>query len=79
MKNGCNWEVIEQFISLDEYERFVRWLDKQINIGKIVLVPVMESYAGAAFEEKWIKCLSSSEIWRLVAPQAPFMGYWGPV
>ena len=77
--NNCNWEVIERFISLDEYARFVKWIDDQINGGKVEQVPVMESYAGSAFEEKWFKCLSSSDVWRLVAPQTPFLGYWGPI
>jgi hypothetical protein len=75
--NECNWEVIDGFSSPYEYERFIIWIDDQVKNGTVVQVPVMESYAGSAFEEKWFKCLSSSDIWRLVAPQAPFLGYNG--
>jgi len=77
--NDCNWEVIEEFSSPQEYERFSAWLGNQVKAGVVVQVPVQDSYAGPGFEEKWFKCLSASETWRLVSPQAPFLGYWGPV
>lgn len=34
---------------------------------------------GFGFEEKWFKCKESDEVWRLVAPQAPFLGLWDRV
>jgi hypothetical protein len=41
-------------------------------------VPVGSSLGdvGFGFEEKWFKCKESNEVWRLVAPQAPFLGSW---
>lgn len=77
--NECNWEVIERFSSLNEYERFVAWIALQVKAGMVEQTPVQESYAGPGFEEKWFKCIVSSETWRLVSPQDPFHGYWGPV
>lgn len=44
-------------------------------------VPVGSSSVdvGFGFEEKWFKCKESKEIWRLISPQVPFLGSWGPV
>lgn len=42
-------------------------------------VPVKSHYVGRYVDEKWFKCLESNEVWRLVFPQDPFHGYWGPV
>ena len=77
--NECNWEVIEGFSSPREYERFSAWITEQVKSGITELAPVQDSYAGPGFEEKWYKCIGSNETWRLVSPQAPFQGYWGPV
>lgn len=75
--NKCNWEVIDGFASPDEYRRFCTWIEGLINLGEVEQVLVEESYVGSGFEEKWFKCIASSEVWRLVAPQAPFRGYLG--
>ncbi|MDE4514664.1 hypothetical protein [Pseudomonas fragi] len=77
--NDCNWEVIEEFSSPKEYERFVAWITGQVKAGMVEQTPVQENYAGPGFEEKWFKCIVSSETWRLISPQDPFHGYWGPV
>lgn len=77
--NECNWEVIEGFSSPKEYERFFAWITEQVQAGMVEQVPVQESYAGPGFEEKWFKCIVSNETWRLVSPEDPFHGYWGPV
>jgi hypothetical protein len=77
--SDCSWEIIEGFSSLQEYARFSAWLADQVKAGMVVQVSVQESYAGPGFEEKWFKCLGSSATWRLVTPQDPFHGYWGPV
>ena len=77
--NDCNWEVIEEFSSPKEYERFVAWITGQVKAGMVEQTPVQENYAGPGFEEKGFKCIVSSEAWRLISPQDPFHGYWGPV
>ncbi|SEF01839.1 hypothetical protein SAMN04489800_3640 [Pseudomonas deceptionensis] len=77
--NECNWEVVEGFSSPREYERFSAWITEQVKSGITEQTPVQDSYAGPGFEEKWFKCIVSNETWRLVSPQAPFKGYWGPV
>jgi hypothetical protein len=77
--SDCNWEVIEGFSSPREYERFSAWIIEQVKSGITEQTPVQDRYAGPGFEEKWFKCIVSNETWRLVSPQAPFQGYWGPI
>lgn len=76
---SCDWDVIEQFLSPGEYQRFCVWIKRQIDEGEVEVVPVEDSYAGTGFDEAWYKCKDSGVVWRLVAPEAPFLGYWGPV
>ncbi len=79
--NSCNWETIHGFESLGEYRRFCAWLSMQVNDSLIESVPVTKTSRDLIFglEEHWYRCKASGEIWRLVAPQAPFRGLWGPV
>lgn len=78
--NRCNWEVIEGFSSPSEYERFCIWLNEQIDAGVVKEVAVDKNHPGIAFlDERWFVCYGSSEAWKLLAPEVPFRGYWGPV
>jgi len=79
--NACNWEVIHGFESPGEYKRFCDWLSAQVDTGVTEQIPVSEPSADLIFglEERWFRCKESGEIWRLVAPQAPFRGQWGPI
>ena len=76
---NCNWEAIEEFSSPTEFKRFYDWINSQLEEGIIDQVSVEDTYAGEYFEEKWFKCKESGQIWRLVSPQVPFLGYWGAV
>jgi hypothetical protein len=71
-----NWETIDPFFSPSEYNRFLIWLQNQIDLQNVEEVPVLSSFAGELFEEKWYKNLASGGIWRLVSPQEPFRGLW---
>lgn len=77
--SDCEWEAIEAFVSPSEFRRFNSWLQNQLACGMVEEVPVLDSYAGPYFEERWFACKASGEVWRLVAPQDPFHGYWGPI
>jgi hypothetical protein len=79
--NSCNWEVIHGFESPREYRRFCSWLSDQVDAGLVECVPITEPSEDLIFglEERWYRCKASAETWRLVAPQAPFRGLWGPV
>ena len=77
--NACKWEVIDTFSSPGEYRRFCAWLGDQVASGLAEQVAVQDSYAGEMFDEKWFRCKQSGDVWRLVAPDGPFHGYWGAV
>ncbi|CNJ57160.1 hypothetical protein HB991_11155 [Yersinia mollaretii] len=72
------WEEINSFQSIGEFNRFQDWLNLQLNDGVITEIPVTAYYASENFHERWFK-KHSGEIWRLVDPDFPFLGYWGPV
>ena len=76
--NNCNWEAIHGFQSPGEYRRFCAWIDSQVKAGLVESISVGNSSVdvGFGFEEKWFKCKESNEVWRLVAPQVPFLGSW---
>lgn len=77
--NECKWEEIDAFCSLGEYKRFCAWIEDQIEQDVVEEISVKDSFAGQGFEERWFRCKSSNQKWRLVAPDGPFRGYWGNV
>lgn len=79
--SSCNWEAIHGFESPCEYKRFCSWLSDQVSSGLVESVPLIEPSGDLIFglEERWYRCKASGETWRLVAPQAPFRGLWGPI
>jgi hypothetical protein len=72
----CFWEKIDDFQNINEFNRFVGWLNEQVKSGEAEEIPTgelyLEEYAG--FQEKWFRHIGSGEIWRLVWPDAPFTG-----
>jgi hypothetical protein len=72
----CPWEKIDGFFSLNEYERFLKWIVVQVDAGLAVEVAVQSRYQIFGLEERWFQCVASRELWRLVAPDAPFRGCW---
>ena len=46
--------------------------------GVVKEKPLENYYASESFQEHWFKN-SSGDIWRLVAADFPFLGYWGEV
>lgn len=79
MKN-CPWELISDFRSLNEFERFVRWIDEQVAVGEAVETTVIRPYLDApSFREKWYRHTPSREVWRLVWPDGPFTGVFEKV
>ena len=76
--NACDWEAIHGFESPGEYRRFCSWLAAQVNAGSVEEVPVTRPSDDliSGLDEKWYRCKASGDVWRLVAPQAPFRGLW---
>lgn len=77
--NSCGWESIHGFESPREYARFCAWIAAQVDAGEFEQVPVSEPSSDLIFgvEERWYRCKTSGEVWRLVAPEPPFRGLWG--
>jgi hypothetical protein len=80
MTSGCEWEPIQPFNSLRDYEEFLQSLNGQIETGVVRAVPVDPKLGwGSAWDEHWYECMASHEIWRLVAPDPPFRGVFKKV
>ena len=77
----CPWEKIDNFQSLNEFNRFVAWMCEQVKSGEAEEVPVGYPYLGecAGFPEKWFRYLKTGDVWRLVWPDAPFTGLFEKV
>jgi len=78
--NACPWEKISDFRSYSEFERFVEWMDEQVESAVAVELPVERPYIGATtFREKWFRHTATGMTWRLVSPDPPFTGVFEPV
>lgn len=77
---GVELEPIESFRTPGEYERFVRWLEEQVDAGRLERVPVEEHYYGfTVMHEHWFRVPATGELWRLVEPDPPTYGLFGRV
>jgi hypothetical protein len=76
----CSWEEIHGFVSPGEYDRFVRYLEAQVEQGQADEVPANPAYAASEiYGGRWFKHCDSGQVWRLVAPDFPLKGLWEPV
>jgi len=74
------WEEIDEFTSLGEYDRFVKYIQGQVASGHAEEVEVDENYGrGEIYCGRWFKDVGTGEVWRLVPPDFPFRGLWEPV
>jgi hypothetical protein len=78
---ACNvLEEIEEFASLDEFQRFQRYLAEWIESGELAEIRVLKRYASfTSFDEQWFKCRDCHKRWRLVHPDFPFKGFFRKV
>jgi len=76
----CPWDPIDDFRTLDEFERFLAWMQTQVASSVAKEVPVKHPYVGASsFTEKWFMHMATGWIWRVVWPDGPFTGVFEPV
>lgn len=74
------WEEIHGFISLGEYEKFVKYICDQAVLGYAEEVKVDNNYGqGEIYGGRWFRNIDTGEIWRLVSPDPPFHGLWEKV
>ncbi len=77
---GVDWFEIHGFSTLDEYQRFLRYLADQIEAGLVSEVEADPSYVrGCICGGRWFVYHETGEKWRLVEPDIPFTGLWEPV
>ena len=80
MTAGAELEEIESFRSPGEYERFVAWLERQLESGALEELPVGTAFGnGDTLRERWVRVPGGDETWRLVEPDVPFYGIFMPV
>jgi hypothetical protein len=80
MKEDCEWEAVDGFSSLAEYQSFHEWMKGQVTSGAAASVPVSKPYSGSTlWDEHWFRCLGDQQIWRLVGPDPPFRGIFKKV
>jgi len=78
--NNCPWEEIYEFALPSEYNRFIKYLERQIHNNEVEEIEVDPNYeANTIYGGRWFKYLETDEIWRLIAPDFPFKGLWEPV
>jgi hypothetical protein len=79
-KIKCICNVIEEingFHSINEFERFLIYIENLVNDSDLIEIPVESKYAGSIiFQEKWYKCKVCNQQWLLVYPDFLFEGMW---
>ncbi len=81
LKCGCgHWEVIDGFVSPNEYKAFVVYIENEVREDVAEEVPAEPEYnEGLIYGGRWFKCKDCKKIWRLVEPDFPFKGLWKPL
>lgn len=78
MNNLCIWKEIHGFASPSECLRFRSWIQNLVDEGIANETPTITPYGGIVVE-RWFRHIESDEVWRLVAPEAPFYGVFEKV
>lgn len=76
----CIWEEIHGFQSLGEYQKYVLYIEGQVQTGyAIEITPLSDYHKDFVFGGRWFEDIDSGQKWRLVPPDFPFRGLWDPV
>jgi hypothetical protein len=80
MNTKLELHAIHGFTSPGEYDRFVEFIARQLQIGTLVEVPADANYgAGQIWGGRWFRVAHNGQVWRLVSPDFPLQGLWEPV
>lgn len=76
--NDCLWEEIHAFSSPNEFHRFVRWIENQIQTGDCEELLESNKSIGP-WDDRRFRCKSTGQIWKLSCPDPGyFPGSWLP-
>jgi hypothetical protein len=68
------WELIGNFGSLRERDRFLAWMRSQIRDG---LAEEVEAPAGSDADDRWFVHIPTGSLWRLLSDENPHgPGFW---
>jgi hypothetical protein len=71
----CGWKPTDGFESFSRYEALVTFITEQVSVGQAKEMKVRKPYSGLqTLEERWFRCSTTGETWRLIAPDPPFPG-----
>ena len=80
MATECGWKPTDGFQSFSDYQRLLSTITEQVRAGQAHETKVRKPYSGLqTLDERWYRCPSSGETWRLIAPDPPFPGLFQPV
>jgi hypothetical protein len=80
MADSCGWAMVDGFDSMADYERLRDSVGEQVRLGQAEERRVSKPYSGLkTLNERWIKCKSTGDTWRLIAPDPPFPGIFEKV
>lgn len=72
------WERIDGFTSISEFNRFLIWIEKQLEEGaceELLLDRDNQEYA----QKRFFRSKKNGEIWELILPDPGYYsGAWGP-
>jgi len=76
----CVWGEIHGFRSPAEYQKFVLYMESQVQAGYAKEIFSDPGYQkGLVFGGRWFVDVDSGEKWRLIPPDFPFLGVWEPI
>ena len=71
--------VINGFTSYANFSQFKICVEEAVSSGLAIEIAVAKYFVGENFIERWFRFDLSGTTWRLVYPDSPFPGFWGPV
>jgi hypothetical protein len=73
-------EPIHGFNSPGEFNRFSTMIDDEVRSGAMMEIEPDPNYQrGQLYGGRWFRVKKTGEVWRLIAPDYPFLGLWEPV